>query len=78
MYYLAWVTVSAKIRRDLYEKIKKYSIPVSDVIRKALVEEVQRREEEEARRALRRAQEILKKIPSDEVVTLVRSSREER
>ncbi len=78
VYYLAWVTVSAKIRRNLYEKIKKYSIPVSDVIRKALIEEVQRREEEEARRALRRAQEILKKIPSDEVVTLIRSSREER
>ncbi len=77
VYYLAWVIVSAEIKRSLYEKLKEYGIPISDIIRRALVEEVQRREEE-ARRALRKAQEILKKIPSDEIVKLIRSSREEQ
>jgi len=70
--------VSAKIRKELYEKLKRYGVPISEVIRKALEEEVRRREEKEVREALKRAQEILMKIPPEEIVTAVRSSREER
>jgi len=76
--YLGYVTVSAKIRRELYEKLRKYGIVVSDVIRKALEEEVRRREEEEIKEALGKAQKILKKIPSKEIVNAVRAGREER
>jgi len=76
--YLAYVTVSAKIRRELYEKLRKYGIVVSDVIRKALEEEIRRREEEEIKEALVKAQRILKKIPSKEIVNAVRAGREER
>jgi len=75
---LGWVTVSAKIRKELYEKLKRYGVPISEVIRKALEEEVRRREEKEVREALKRAQEILMKISPEEIVTAVRSSREER
>lgn len=75
---MSWVTVSAKIRRELYEKLKKYGIPVSEVIRRALEEEVRKREEEEVREALKRAQEILMKIPPEEIAAIVRSDREER
>ena len=75
---MGWVTVSAKIRRDLYEKLKRYGIPVSEVIRRALEEEIRRREEHEVREALKRVQEILMKIPPEEIVSAVRSSREER
>ncbi|OYT49100.1 MAG: hypothetical protein B6U85_00050 [Desulfurococcales archaeon ex4484_42] len=75
---MGWVTVSAKIRKELYEKLKRYGVPISEVIRKALEEEVRRREEKEVREALKRAQEILMKIPPEEIVTAVRSSREER
>ncbi|RLG87170.1 MAG: hypothetical protein DRO39_01140 [Thermoprotei archaeon] len=75
---MSWVTVSAKIRRELYEKLRRYGIPVSEVIRKALEEEVRKREELEVREALRQAQEILRKIPPEEIVSVVRSSREER
>lgn len=78
MYYLRWVTVSAKVRKDLYEKLKRYRIPVSEVIRRALEEEVRRREEQEVREALKRMQEILMKIPPEEIVFAVRSSREEQ
>jgi len=70
--------VSAKIRRDLYEKLRRYGISVSEVIRRALEEEVRRREEQEVRNALECAQEILRKIPPEEIVSVVRSSREER
>jgi antitoxin CcdA len=78
VYYLSWITVSAKIRRELYEKLKKYGVPVSEVIRRALEEEVRRREEEEVRNALKRMQEILMKIPPEEIVSAIRSAREER
>ncbi|RLE81184.1 MAG: hypothetical protein DRJ52_04720 [Thermoprotei archaeon] len=75
---MSYVTVSAKIRRDLYLKLKKYNISVSEVIRRALEEEVRKREEEEIKEALKKAQEILKEIPSSELVKVIRMSREER
>ena len=75
---MGWVTVSAKIKRNLYEKLKRYRVPVSEVIRRALEEEVKRREEQEVREALKRMQQILTKIPPEEIVSAVRSSREER
>jgi post-segregation antitoxin (ccd killing protein) len=73
-----YVTVSAKVKRDIYEKLKKYKIPISSVIRKALEDEVRRREEEEIREKLAEAQIILKKIPPEELVEAVRASRGER
>jgi antitoxin CcdA len=75
---LGYVTVSARIRRELYEKLKRYGIVVSDVIRRALEEEVRRREEEEVAKMLDKAQEILAGIPSEELVEAIRTSREER
>jgi len=35
---LGYVTVSTRIRRELYEKLKRYDIVISDVIRRALKE----------------------------------------
>ena len=75
---MEYVTVSAKVRRELYEKLKSYRIPISNVIKRALEEEVRRREEEEIRKMLEKAQAILKKIPLEEIVDAVRASREER
>ncbi|GAB6944128.1 type II toxin-antitoxin system CcdA family antitoxin [Vulcanisaeta sp. JCM 14467] len=75
---MGYVTVSAKIKRELWEKLKKYNIPISDVIRKALEEAVRKAEEEELARALDEAAQILSKIPDEEIVEAIRSSREER
>ncbi|MCC6018614.1 MAG: type II toxin-antitoxin system CcdA family antitoxin [Candidatus Verstraetearchaeota archaeon] len=75
---MEYITVSAKVKRDLYEKIKKYKIPISSVIRKALEDEIRRREEEEMREKLAQAQIILKKISPEELVEAVRASREGR
>jgi len=74
---VGYVTVSAKVRRELYEKLKRLGVPISRVIRRALEEEVRRREEEEIREALAEAQRILSKIPPGELVEAIRSSREE-
>ncbi len=75
---MEYVTVSARIRRDLYDKLKRYGVVISDVIRRALEDEVRKREEEEIMDALRKAQRTLAKIPPDEIVNAVRNSREER
>ncbi len=75
---MEYVTVSARVPRDLYERLKRYGVRVSEVIRRALEEEVRRREEEEARRALEEARRILARIPPEELVGAVRSGREER
>ena len=75
---MGYVTVSAKIKRELWEKLKKYNIPISDVIRKALEEAVRKAEEEELARALEEVAQILSKIPDEEIVEVIRSSREER
>jgi len=75
--YLVYVTVSDKIDRELYEKLKRYGIQVSRVVRKALEEEVRRAEEEEVKKLLERMGCILEKIPSEEIVKSIRESREE-
>jgi len=75
---LGYVTVSAKIDRELYERLKRHGVKVSRVIRRALEEEVRRREEEEARRALASAAELLRRIPPEEIVESVRDAREGR
>jgi len=75
---MEYVTVSAKVRREFYNKLKEYKIPISEVIKRALEEEVKRREESEIRDALAKAQVVLRKIPPEEIVSAVRSGREER
>jgi hypothetical protein len=53
------MTVSARIDKTLREKLKRYGISVSKVIKRALEEEVRKAEEEEIRRILGRIGRIL-------------------
>jgi len=75
---MGFVTVSAKVRRELWEKLKSYGVNISEVIRRSLEEEVRRREEEEVRRLLGEASKHLRKLSEDEAVESIRKSREER
>jgi antitoxin CcdA len=75
---LTYVTVSAKIDRELREKLRRYGISISKVVKRALEEEVKRAEEEEVKRALKRIGEVLEKMLADEVVELIKESRIER
>jgi len=70
------ITVSAKVDRMVVEKAKKYGINISEVMREALKREVERREREELLKKLRRAGEILRKIPEEEIARLIREDRE--
>jgi len=72
------VTVSAKIPRELKEKLRKLKINVSRLIREALEKEVRRKEEERLRSMAEQVSLSLKKIPREEIVRVVRESRDER
>jgi len=80
LYYLecsnvgGWVTVSTKVRRELVERAKRHGVNISEVLRRALEEEVARREEEEARRSARRIARELR-MSEEEVARLIREDR---
>ncbi|MFQ6051733.1 MAG: type II toxin-antitoxin system CcdA family antitoxin [Candidatus Hydrothermarchaeota archaeon] len=74
----SYKTVSAKIDAELKEKINRYNINVSRVIKKALEEEVRRREEEEIKEMLKEASRILSKIGRENIIQFIREGREER
>ena len=75
---MGFVTVSAKVRRELWEKLRGYGVNVSEVIKRSLEEEVRRREEEEAERLLGEASKHLRKLSEEEIVESIRESREEQ
>jgi len=77
---VSWVTVSTKVKKELLEKAKEYGINVSEVLRKALEEEVRKREEDEARKAAKELAEALKasNITIEDVVKSIREDRDNR
>jgi len=72
------VTITAKIPKELKEKIRRLNINASRVIREALEAEVRRREEEQLRALAREVSNILNKIPREEIVRTIREARDER
>lgn len=77
---MSWVTVSTKVKKELLEKAKEYGINVSEVLRKALEEEVKKKEEDEARKAAKELAEALREsnITIEEVVKSIREDRDNR
>ncbi len=71
-----YVTVSAKVRRELLEEARRLGINVSELIRRALEEEVRCHRLMELEERLRRKHAVLAKIDVDEVVKLIREDRE--
>ena len=72
------VTITAKIPKELKEKIRRLNINASRVIREALEAEVRRREEERLKALAREVSRILNKIPKEEIVRTIREARGER
>ncbi len=73
-----YVTVSAKVRRELWEEAKRLGINISELIRRSLEEEIRRRRLEMLEESLRRKRDILDKIDINEVVKVIRRDREAR
>jgi len=72
------VTVSTKISKQLKEKIQKFKIKPSKILRKALEDEVKKREVEELKLELAKLKPILDKISVEDIVKSVREDRDIR
>jgi post-segregation antitoxin (ccd killing protein) len=73
-----YVTVSVKVRRDLVERARALGVNVAEVVRKAIEEEVRRRELELIRKRLESVKDLLDQVDIDRVVKSIREDRESR
>nr|MDO8088312.1 hypothetical protein [Candidatus Sigynarchaeum springense] len=71
-------TISAKIDEETKKKIKKYNINASEVMRKALELEIQKREQMEFKALSKKAARALEKIGPDEIAKSIRDDRDSR
>jgi antitoxin CcdA len=72
------VTVGVRIPKRLRDEAKRYGINISEVARRALEEEVKKRQLEEVAMAARRLGEIFSKFSPGETVEWLREARRER
>ena len=74
-----WNTISTQIREEEYKKAKALGINISEVLKKALREEIKRKEEEKKLEAIKRLGELLEKTgaTSEENIKIIREIREE-
>ena len=72
------VTVTARITPEIKQEIEKYDIQTSEVIRKALEEEIKQKKIEEIKTKLESISEELDKINQAETGQLIREERENR
>jgi len=71
-------TISIKVSQELKEKMRKLGIKPSELLRKALEEEIRRRQVQEIKKEIQQLQETLGKIPTETVVQSIREDREHR
>jgi post-segregation antitoxin (ccd killing protein) len=74
----SYVTVSAKIKRELKEEAERLGVDFSEVIRKAIEEEVRRRKIMMIERELEELSSVLEKISVDDIVEAIREMRRAR
>ena len=67
--------ITVRVPTELKENLTRYSIEVSKVTRKALEEEVKKREREELERMAEELGEFLEKIPKERIVEGIREDR---
>ena len=73
-----YITVSTKIRKELKDEAEKLGVKISEVLRRALEEEVKRRKLEVLKGRLEEIGNILDKIDIDSIVGSIREDRESR
>lgn len=72
-----YVTISAKVPEHLKKRLRELNVKTSQLVRRALEEEVSRREEEALKARSVKASHLLKKIPTREIIRAVRETRDE-
>ena len=72
------VSVSAKIPKQLKEKMQRLKIKPSKIIQKALEDEVRRREIEELKQEINKLKPALEKVSMKNITKNIREDRENR
>lgn len=70
--------VTVRVDKHTKEKVRKFRINVSHTLRNALQAEIQRREDDEMRNALKDAGRLLRKIPDRDLARIMKQSRDKR
>ena len=78
MFNVKYVTVSAKIPRQLKELLDKYGIKPGPIIRRALEEEVKKRMLDDIREKVRELSKRMSHISDEEIAKIIREDREGR
>jgi len=73
-----YTTVSVKIPQDLREKIRELGIKPSKILRKAIEDEVKRREAQRLKQDIEKLKPLLNKVSMEEIVKSIREDRENR
>ncbi|MCL4435705.1 MAG: hypothetical protein M1503_00645 [Thaumarchaeota archaeon] len=72
------VTVSAKIPKQLKEKMRRLKIKPSKILRKALEDEVKKREIAELKEEINKLKPVLEKVSMADIVKSIRDDRDSR
>ena len=72
------VTVSTKIPKQLKEKMRTLKIKPSRLLRKAIEDEIKRKEAEQLRVEIDKLKPILEKVSIEDIVKSVREDRDSR
>ena len=72
------VTVSTKIPQELKEKIKQLKIKPSKLLRKAIEDEIRRREAEKLKEDIEKLKPILNRVSVEDIVKGIREDRTRR
>ncbi|MDP2900017.1 MAG: hypothetical protein Q8O47_03525 [Candidatus Bathyarchaeota archaeon] len=71
-------TVTAKVPKELKEKLNRHGVNVSALIRETLEKEAERLEAEETDRIVDEVAELLQDIPTKNIIEDIRRDRDER
>ena len=72
------VTVSTKIPKQLKERMQRLKIKPSKILKKALEDEVKKRELEELKEEINRLKPILDKVNTEDIAKSIREDRDSR
>lgn len=73
-----YVTVSVKVSEELKEKMKKYGIKPSEVLKRAIEESIKKEEIKRLKKEVDSIKQILDKIPEEDIIRSIREDRENR
>jgi len=75
---MSMVVVSVRIPKELKMKAKNYGIKISEILRRALEEEIRKRELEEIQDLLDKFKKGMENVSKEDIISAIKESREER